>query len=185
MNSVATPPRERAFDVSQAEPTALERPTLADFYDRYGPIAYSLALTCTTDSAESERIVTAAFAAAWQSASRQPHVPFVSHLLTAVRTRAASRVGKRAAVPLDRPNGQPADSVRASAAAALNDLSGPQQDVLAPAYFGGLEVNTIAAELRLPVSHVKANLFAALRQLRSALARSRVYAGPTEGRGAQ
>ncbi|MGH7710545.1 MAG: RNA polymerase sigma factor, partial [Gemmatimonadaceae bacterium] len=53
---------------------------------------------------------------------------------------------------------------------ALRDLPDAQQHVLALAYFGGLGVGAIAAELQQPTSDVKASLQAALRHLRGVLA---------------
>jgi DNA-directed RNA polymerase specialized sigma24 family protein len=54
-------------------------------------------------------------------------------------------------------------------AESLSKLPEPQLQVLALAYFGGLQVTDIAARLQWPVRHVNVNLKAALGALRHLL----------------
>lgn len=161
--------------VSVARPEAQPQGALGalgDFYDRFGSTAYSLALSITNDAGAAERIVTAAFASAWRTYARgsESSTSFFTTLMTEVRSKAmscTSVASRRGSV--DRPDLRPGDP-RFPVVAVLRDLPAAQQHVLSLAYFAGLGVRDIAAELQQPVSYVKENLQAALARLHSALA---------------
>jgi RNA polymerase sigma factor (sigma-70 family) len=172
---------------SAAKSVAGEGRTLDDLYDRFGTLAYSLAFSITGQRETAERIVTDAFATTWQS-RRHDTSPnaFFAALMTTVRVSAlASRPGlqlRRGAVPTtSRANGTSAglssDPTESAVAVALSGLPDAQRRVLMLAYFDGLAVGEIASELHEPMEHVKANLQAALRHLRSVLSEHASSAG--------
>lgn len=153
-----------------------DRRTLGELYDQFGGVAYSLAYSITANREHAERVVTLSFAATWNERRHCAPREFFSSLISAVRTNAVARKGApRANATIARFESSNAaansGSVERAVSRALDALPDAQRDVLALAYFGGLAVGEIAAELQAPVSYVKENLQAAMRHLRSGLTR--------------
>jgi RNA polymerase sigma factor (sigma-70 family) len=153
-----------------------DRRTLGELYDQFGGVAYSLAYSITANREHAERIVTRSFAAAWNERRDSAPREFFSSLISAVRTNAVARKGAQranATIARFKPSNAAANrgSVERAVSQALGELPDAQRDVLALAYFGGLAVGEIAAELQAPMSYVKENLRAAMRHLRSGLTR--------------
>lgn len=154
--------------------------TLGDLYDRFGTLAYSLAFSITGQRAAAERVVSDAFAKTWQDGRNDtsPSAFFAALMTTARASALASRAGirsQRDAVTTTRrsggqcPSGPSLDTMENTVALALNDLPEAQRRVLMLAYFDGLPIGEIASEVHEPLQHVKENLHAALRRLRSVL----------------
>lgn len=151
--------------------------TLGELYDQFGGVAYSLAYSITANREDAERVVTVSFAATWNERRHRAPREFFSSLISAVRTNAVARKGaKPANATIARFESSNAaansGSVERAVSQALEELPDVQRDVLALAYFGGLAVGEIAAELQAPMSYVKENLQAAMRHLRSGLTRT-------------
>ena len=173
-----TPARPNPPQPSDSKLDAGGQHTLGDLYDQFGGVAYSLAHSITADRERAERVVTLSFAAAWNEHERGRAAPqqFFFSLISAVRANAVARKStnrsERAVARFDSAatdtNG---GSVEHAVAHALRELPDTQRNVLALAYFGGLAVGEIAAELQAPMSYVKENLQAAMRHLRSVLTR--------------
>lgn len=154
---------------------------LGDLYDRFGALAYRLALSITGDPAVAERVVSEAFAATWRegpAAGTGEEVgavsssQFFSSVMRAVRSRAVRHRAPRidpdfSFVERAQAEGRPGQE--AAVTSALDALPEGQRIVLVLAYFGGLGVDAIAAKVHQPISSVKASLQAALQHLRSAL----------------
>ena len=161
--------------------TALEPSpsALGELYDRFGALAYRLALSITTDSVVAEHVVSEAFAATWREgagaragAGAVSSGQFFSSVMRAVRSRAmqhrAHGVDPDFAF-VERARTEGRQGQEAAITSALDALPEGQRSVLVMAYFGGLGVEAIAAKVHQPISSVKASLQAALQHLRSAL----------------
>ncbi len=167
---------------------------LGELYDRYGGMAYSLAVAIVGERADAEEVVADAFAQAWRTAGQfdPGRGSVTAWLATITRTRALdlarargrrARILQRAALergdglasPVAAPGHAPdraaeRQDARALVARSLADLSEPQRRVIELAYFGGLTQTEIAAELAEPLGTVKTRVRAALEKLRNALA---------------
>lgn len=148
--------------------------TLGELYDQFGAVAYSLAYSITANSERAERVVTLAFAATWNEHARKraPVREFFPALMNAVRAGAVEPRGAQRVGVLRFEPSAPATSngsIEQAVSQALQELPDVQRNVLALAYFGGLAVGEIAAELQAPMTNVKENLLAAMRHLRSVL----------------
>src|SRR5262245_55700061 len=145
---------------------------LAELYDRYGTLIYSVALRILRSSADAEDAVQQAWVQVWKSAgSYDPRRGTVAAwVLTVARTRALDlyrslgsrrRAETRAeSEPLTRATpdpasdtalGQPGDRRRD----ALQSLAPQQRQVLEIAYFEGLSQSEIAKRLQAPLGTVK------------------------------
>jgi RNA polymerase sigma-70 factor, ECF subfamily len=143
--------------------------SVADLYDRFGARAYGLALALTGDRGAAERILAASFTAAWQDLGPDATSSdaFVC-LMTVVRTNSLAIGRTHPRKPGWTLTGN-ADRGAAGVMRALQRLPERQRRVLELAYFRGLGVAEIAAEVREPVGEVKAQLDLALRSMRSLL----------------
>jgi RNA polymerase sigma-70 factor (ECF subfamily) len=159
---------------------------LADLYDRYGKLVYSLACRILRDAVEAEDIVQDVFAQAWREASRYDsrRASVTGWLLLLTRTRAIDRlrsrrvrgIGVATATPPDVADpsddqelavirGAEADHLRAAYA----ELPAPQRTAIELAYYEGLTHTEIAARLQEPLGTVKTRIRTALHRLRDAL----------------
>src|ERR671922_2427403 len=125
---------------------------LAALYDRFGRVAYGLALRVLHDQALAEDAVQEAFLAVWRSADayRRERAKPSTWILTVVHRRAVDlvrREQRRRGEPLEaapEPTTAPADEDvtlrdrRAAVRAALDALPGDQRQALELAYYGGL-----------------------------------------------
>ena len=157
---------------------------LADLYDRFGRLAYGLALRIVRDPALAQDAVQDAFLAAWRTGasfdSRRGKAQ--TWLLTLVHRRAVDIVRREDRRRTD----QLADDVPAAAStatdeeaalreqrrtvqAALARLSPDQREALELAYYGGLTQAELAERLGIPIGTVKSRVFAGLARLRDLL----------------
>ncbi|HJU72738.1 MAG TPA: sigma factor-like helix-turn-helix DNA-binding protein [Gemmatimonadaceae bacterium] len=150
---------------------AVESPSsVGELYDRFGALAYRLAVSITGNPAIAERVVSEAFSATWRKGVTS-NSRFFSSVMRAVRAGAMQNrtaYGRRKSfeATLGTEDGRGHEAAVTSALAALSE---GERSALALAYFGGLGVEAIASELRQPIPNVKANLQAALHNLRSVL----------------
>jgi RNA polymerase sigma factor (sigma-70 family) len=158
---------------------------LAELYDRFGGIAYGVALRILRDPALAQDAVQDAFLAAWRTAARfDPSRGNASTwLLTLVHRRAVDlvrREERRRADVLDETSpvasGDATDEAvevreqRRAVQAALARLPPDQREALELAYYGGLSQSQLAERLGIPLGTVKSRVFAALAALRDQLA---------------
>lgn len=168
---------------------------LGTLYDRYGKLAWSLAMRVLGDAREAEEAVSDAFLQAWrQAASFDPdRAQVASWLVMITRSRALDhrRAWRRREVraeraaadtgedgfasPVSRPAPDPdqhaeVEEVRTAVRAALNGLPPEQKRAVELAYFAGLSHSEIAAELDEPLGTVKSRIRAAMEKLRGLLA---------------
>lgn len=171
MTSAITPSAPSSPAAFRPGRAAEEMQALARLYDQFGPVAYRVAFSITQNRDVAEQVVSDAFTTTWpRFRSDVSTQAFFLGLMSAVRSRAMQRRADRRGVVAFSASQVDGQSAReAWIASALGRLPEMQRQTLALAYFGGLGVGDIAAELRQPISHVKANLQAALRHLRSIL----------------
>ena len=160
-----------------------DEPALAELYDRFGRIAYGLALRILRDPALAQDAVQDAFLGAWRTAAAfNPELGKASTwLLTMVHRRAVDlvrREDRRRAEPLDDipvASGEATDEEaavreeRRRVQAALAQLPPDQREALELAYYGGLSQSELAERLGVPLGTVKSRMFAGLGKLRDLL----------------
>jgi RNA polymerase sigma-70 factor (ECF subfamily) len=156
----------------------------AELYDRYGRVAYGLALRILRDEALAEDAVQEAFLAIWRGASR--FIPergkASTWILTLVHRRAVDVVRheeRRRADPLEDmdfsdPQGSTEDAVwlrleRERVQAALRTLPDSQREAIELAYYGGFTQSELAERLGQPLGTIKSRMFAGLTQLHELL----------------
>jgi len=156
---------------------------LGELYDRFGRVAYGLALRILRDRALAEDAVQEAFLTVWRSAEgyRRDRAKPGAWILTLVHRRAVDlvrREDRRRGEPLDEPPETPGASVeeeadlrgrRAAVQAALEQLPGEQRQALELAYYGGFTQSELAERLGVPLGTVKSRMFAGLARLRELL----------------
>jgi RNA polymerase sigma-70 factor, ECF subfamily len=157
---------------------------LGEVYDRYGRLAYGLALRIVRDRALAEDAVQEAFLAVWRSAGAflaEQGKPS-TWILTFVHRRAVDlvrREQRRRAEPLDdvaQPAGESTDeeawlrAQRQVVQGALRKLPPEQREAIELAYYGGLTQSELAERLGLPLGTIKSRMFAGLKRLRELLA---------------
>ncbi len=156
---------------------------LRQFYDRFGAVAYGLALRVASDRGLAEEAVQEAFLSVWRSASRfdGERGSARTWLLTLVHHRAVDLV-RRAAKRREEPMKAPPESGAASTPeaaelraerrrvrAALDSLPAGQRQAIELAYYGGYSQSQIARLLSLPLGTIKSRMFAGLSRLRDLL----------------
>jgi RNA polymerase sigma factor (sigma-70 family) len=160
---------------------------LGSLYDRFGKVAYGLALRVLRDAALAEDAVQEAFLAVWRQAARfdRSRGTASTWILTIVHRRAVDLVRSQAsfnALPdqleVAGPPAVVAESTDDDVAlretqgqvqAALATLSRAEREVLGLAYWCGLTQSEIATALGIPSGTVKSRTFNALARLREAL----------------
>jgi RNA polymerase sigma-70 factor (ECF subfamily) len=173
---------ERAVElISQGSPEGMEL-----LYDRYGSLAYAVALRILRDEGAAEDVVQEAFLSIWRgAASYRPDRGGVrSWLCTVVRNRSIDRTRGRAgrsrqelpidhvaadASPSDTWNEVVAELDREHIRRALDALTAEQRTTIELAYFGGLSQSEISERMQVPLGTVKGRTRLALRTLRGAL----------------
>ena len=157
---------------------------LAELYDRFGRVAYGLALRIVRDPALAEDVVQEAFLAVWRSAGR-----FVAErgkaqtwLLTLVHRRGVDLVRReqlRRAEPLTAAPEASAEVTdeqawlslqRGHVQEALKKLPDQQREAIELAYYGGFTQTELADRLGEPLGTIKSRMFAGLARLRDLLA---------------
>jgi RNA polymerase sigma-70 factor (ECF subfamily) len=158
---------------------------LAELYDRFGRVAYGVALRILRDEKLAEDAVQEGFLAAWRSADRfMPERGKASTwILTLVHRRAVDLVRReerrRADALGDEQEPSRADSAeddawlrfeRERVQAALRQLPDQQREALELAYYGGFSQSELAERLGQPVGTIKSRMFTGLARLRELLA---------------
>jgi RNA polymerase sigma factor (sigma-70 family) len=160
-----------------------EEPALAALYDRYGRVAYGLALRVLRDVTLAEDAVQEAFLAVWRSAHR--YVPERSKpstwILTFVHRRAVDLVRREERRRADQLTD--AESIvggmvdeeawlgleRERVQAALQQLPDQQREAIELAYYGGFTQSELAERLGQPLGTIKSRMFTGLARLRELL----------------
>jgi RNA polymerase sigma factor (sigma-70 family) len=160
-----------------------DQEALGELYDRFGRVAYGLALRVLRDDKLAEDAVQEGFLAAWRNADRfmPERAKASTWLLTFVHRRAVDlvrREERRRAEPLpEAPTSS--DSAEEDAwlrferervQAALRQLPDQQREALELAYYGGFTQSELAERLGQPVGTIKSRMFAGLARLRELLA---------------
>jgi RNA polymerase sigma-70 factor (ECF subfamily) len=156
---------------------------LGELYDRYGRVAYGLALRIVRDRALAEDAVQEAFLAVWRSSgtySAAQGKPS-TWILTLVHRRAVDvvrREERRRSEPLEdvaQPTGEATDeeawlrTQRQVVQEALQKLPPDQREAIELAYYGGFTQSELAERLDLPLGTIKSRMFTGLRRLRELL----------------
>jgi len=157
---------------------------LAALYDRYGGLAYGVALRVVRDYALAEDAVQDAFLAVWRGAAAfdRDRGKASTWILTLVHRRSVDLVRRQHRFNVVRDElwaGLPpaVDAVDEHAARridvrdALRTLSDAEREVVELAYWSGMTQTQIATALGVPAGTVKSRTFSALAKLRVALSR--------------
>jgi RNA polymerase sigma-70 factor (ECF subfamily) len=163
---------------------------LAQLYDRYGRLVYSLALGMVRDEATAEEIAQDAFTRVWARAGT--YLPEqgrpLTWLMRIARNRAIDELRSRASRPqghsvpwledgLPGQSADPAEEVeldqrRRRVASAIAALPAEQRRILALAFFQAYTHREIAGILKEPLGTVKTRLRSAMKRLRALLVES-------------
>ena len=156
---------------------------LGELYDRYGRVAYGLALRIVRDRSLAEDAVQEGFLAVWRSAGAflaEQGKPS-TWILTLVHRRAVDivrREERRRADPLgdtDEPSGEATDeeawlrAQRQVVQEALRKLPPEQREAIELAYYGGFTQSELAERLGEPLGTIKSRMFTGLTRLRELL----------------
>jgi RNA polymerase sigma-70 factor (ECF subfamily) len=160
---------------------------LAQLYDRYGALAYSVSVRILGDPGKAEDVVQDAFLKLWNSAARfdGQRGSLRTWVITAVRNRSIDYLRGRSAherqereIPVDtEAQGTGSDPWREVAASIERDMIGDALGSLPPeqrqavelAYFRGYSHREIAEMIDVPLSTVKGRMRLALEKLHSYL----------------
>jgi RNA polymerase sigma-70 factor (ECF subfamily) len=186
----AVPARERDISaVDTSDESLLARvargddDALGSLYDRFGRVAYGLALRILRDERLAEDAVQEAFLAVWRQAAsfRPERANARAWVLTFVHRRAVDlvrREERRRTEPLE-PEAEPATGSTAEAAElrrrreavqhALAKLPEEQRRPIELAYYGGLSQSELAERLGEPLGTIKSRMFTGLKRLRELL----------------
>jgi RNA polymerase sigma factor (sigma-70 family) len=160
---------------------------LAELYDRFGRVAYGLALRILRDEALAQDAVQDAFIAIWRSADRflAERAKASTWILTLVHRRAVDlvrREDRRRADPLEsapEPTAQTTVEDEATLGyerrvvqEALRRLPPEQREALELGYYGGLTQSELAERLGQPLGTIKSRMFTGLNRLRDLLAQA-------------
>ncbi len=160
---------------------------LAELYDRFGGIAYGLALRVLHDEALAQDAVQEAFLGIWRSADRflAERAKASTWILTLVHRRSVDLVRRE-----DRRRGEPLEHAPEPAAPAtvedeatlgfqrrvvqeaLLRLPPEQREALELGYYGGLTQSELAERLGQPLGTIKSRMFTGLNRLRDLLAQA-------------
>jgi len=158
---------------------------LAALYDRFGRVAYGLALRILRDQALAQDAVQEAFLGVWRNADRflAERAKASTWILTLVHRRAVDlvrREERRRAEPLADTDdaagvsGSAADDAwlrleRERVQAALRRLPDQQREALELAYYGGFSQSQLAERLGEPLGTIKSRMHTGLARLRELL----------------
>jgi RNA polymerase sigma factor (sigma-70 family) len=161
-----------------------EEDALSELYERFGRVAYGLALRILRDPTLAEDAVQEGFLAVWRSASRfvAERANASTWILTLVHRRAVDIVRReqpRRTEPLEEaPPALAPDTEeqawlrlqRGRVQAALKALPDKQREALELAYYGGFTQSELASRLGEPLGTIKSRMFSGLAHLRELLA---------------
>ena len=156
---------------------------LAQLYDRYGRVAYGLALRIVRDQALAEDAVQEAFLTVWRTAGsfRSDRAKPSTWILTLVHRRAVDlvrREERRRADTLEHapePSGGAVDEEawlrlqRERVQVALRQLPDQQREAIELAYYGGFTQSELAERLGQPLGTIKSRMFMGLARFRELL----------------
>ena len=157
---------------------------LAEVYDRFGRVAYGLALRVLRDETLAEDAVQDAFLTAWRTADAfvPERAKASTWLLTLVHRRAVDlvrREERRRAEPIEAAGDPVGDDAvdeavwlryqRERVQEALRRLPDQQREALELAYYGGFTQSELAERLGQPLGTIKSRMFSGLGQLRDLL----------------
>ncbi len=159
---------------------------LAELYDRFGRLAYGLALRIVRDQALAEDAVQEAFMTVWRSANRflAERGRASTWILTLAHRRAVDivrREERRRVEPIDENADTTAPATEEEASLffqrqlireALRQLPPEQREALELAYYGGFTQSEVAGRLGEPLGTIKSRMFAGLARLRDLLAQA-------------
>jgi RNA polymerase sigma factor (sigma-70 family) len=185
------PPARASRDLAHLSDEALlslvagsDDAALGELYDRFGGVAYGLALRILRDESLAQDAVQEAFLGVWRTADRflAERAAARTWILTLVHRRAVDLVRRE-----DRRRGEPLEAAPEPAARetvdeeaavrfqrrvvqeALRQLTPEQREALELGYFGGLTQSELAEQLGQPLGTVKSRMFAGLGRLRELL----------------
>jgi len=188
---LAAPPPHAARDLAHLSDEALlslvassDDGALGELYDRFGGVAYGLALRILRDESLAQDAVQEAFLGVWRTADRflAERAAARTWILTLVHRRAVDLVRRE-----DRRRGEPLEGAPEPAARetvdeeaavrfqrrvvqeALRQLTPEQREALELGYYGGLTQAELAEQLGQPLGTVKSRMFAGLGRLRELL----------------
>ena len=160
---------------------ARDQSALAELYDRYGSLAYAVAMRVLRDPGRAEDAVQEAFLNLWRGAAGfdPTRGSLRTWLIASVRNRAIDQLRGRslrerrelALQPDVESAGDPPDEAAAAAQerkavrAALGELPDEQRQAVLLAYFGGFTQPEIAEITGVPLSTVKGRMRLALEKL--------------------
>jgi RNA polymerase sigma-70 factor (ECF subfamily) len=192
--STSSPPTAGPRDLAHLSDEALlslvassDDDALAELYDRFGRVAYGLALRILRDEALAQDAVQEAFLAIWRSADRflVERAKASTWILTLVHRRSVDlvrREERRRGEPLERaPEPASAETAedeatlgykRRAVQEALRRLPPEQREALELGYYGGLTQSELAEQLGQPLGTIKSRMFAGLTRLRDLLAQA-------------
>ncbi len=161
-----------------------DEPALAELYDRFGGVAYRLAVRVLRDRVLAEDAVQDAFLGAWRTAAAfdSTRGTVSTWLMTLVHRRAVDLVRREDRRRTDVLDDAPIAShettdeeaavreERRRVQSALAQLPSDQREALELAYYGGLTQSELAERLGVPLGTVKSRMFAGLGKLRDLLA---------------
>jgi RNA polymerase sigma-70 factor (ECF subfamily) len=185
------PPARPSRDLARLSDEALlslvassDHDALAALYDRFGRIAYGLALRILRDETLAQDAVQDAFLGVWRNADRflAERAKASTWILTLVHRRAVDIVRREAirrGEPLERAP-EPAAPTTAEEEASLGDrrrlvqeallqLPAEQREALELGYYGGLTQSELAERLDQPLGTIKSRMFTGLLRLRDLL----------------
>lgn len=185
------PPSAAARDLAHLSDEALlslvassDDQALAELYDRFGGVAYGVALRILRDEALAQDAVQEAFLAVWRSADRflAERAKASTWILTLVHRRSVDlvrREDRRRGESLERA-AEPAAPTTAEDEAtlgferrivqeALAQLTPEQREALELGYYGGLTQSELAERLGQPLGTIKSRMFTGLSRLRDLL----------------
>ena len=156
---------------------------LAELYDRFGRMAYGLALRVLRDSALAEDAVQDAFLNVWRSAEgfQRDRAKASTWVLTFVHRRAVDLVRREErrrtepeeAAPVPAGPGADEDAERRSKREVVQDalrrLPPEQREAIELAYYGGYTQSELAERLDEPLGTIKSRMFTGLQRLRALL----------------
>jgi RNA polymerase sigma-70 factor (ECF subfamily) len=160
---------------------------LGELYDRFGGVAFGLALRVLRDETLAQDAVQEAFLTVWRTADRflAERARASTWILTIVHRRAVDlvrREERRRGEPLEEATVPPAPErvdeeatlryQRRVVQEALRRLPPEQRQALELGYYGGLTQTQLAEQLGQPLGTIKSRMFSGLSRLRELLAQA-------------
>jgi RNA polymerase sigma factor (sigma-70 family) len=167
---------------------------LAALYDRFGRVAYGLALRVLRDRSLAEDAVQEAFMTVWRNADRfvAERSKASSWILTFVHRRAVDLVRREQRRRTESVETRPDEDVapspdeeawlrlrRERVQEALRTLPDQQREAIELAYFGGFTQSELAERLGQPLGTIKSRMFTGLARLRELLDDTETEPWPT------